>query len=91
MAQLISRPTVSLHLVLQLDEKEAGALAALAAYNVEEFLAVFYVRLGESALKPYEDGLRSLFAAARQIIPEQLGKAKTARQLFKTECPENRQ
>jgi len=83
MAQLISRPTVSLHIVLQLDEKEAGALAAMAAYSTEDFLDVFYTRIGESALKPYEAGLRSLFESVRQIIPEQLGKAKTARQLFK--------
>lgn len=76
------RPTVKLELVITLDEQEAGALQALAGYGVEEFLKVFYEKMGKAYLQQYEAGLRSLFKVSFQCIPSYLDKARKAREVF---------
>jgi hypothetical protein len=88
MAQLESRPTVKLDIVIRLTEEEAGALAG---YGVEEFIKVFYEHLGKAYLEPYEKGLRSLFKSVRGSDAGALGlssylqRAKTARNTFRDE------
>lgn len=47
--------------ILELNEEEAKALNALTLYGTDSFLNMFYKQLGKHYLKPYENGLRSLF------------------------------
>lgn len=65
MAKIGCRPQVNATITLHLSEAEAGALDALAGYGTDQFLEVFYAKLGKSYLEPYEAGLRSLFDSVR--------------------------
>jgi len=76
------KPTVILQVEVTLNESEAGALLELGAYGTDEFLKMFYLHLGESCLKPYEDGIRSLFESAKHEIPLLLNQARKARESF---------
>ena len=59
------RPTLHLEIVISLTETEARALDAIAGYDTEAFLKVFYSEMGAAYLQPHEEGLRSLFSAIR--------------------------
>lgn len=85
MAKLEGRASINVAIVMVLSEAEAAALDALAGYGVEPFLEVFYKHLGESYLKPYESGLRSLFESVRSgpaSVSGTLDKLKDARGVF---------
>ena len=59
------RPELGIDITIRLTESEARALDALAGYDFEAFLDVFYQKMGKAYLQPHEDGLRSLFIAIR--------------------------
>ena len=64
---------------LILTEAELGALDALAGYGHEGFLKIFYEKMGEAYMKPYEAGLISLFKTIRSTVPSALADVRTAR------------
>ena len=82
MAQLLGRPEIKLKIALELNEEEARALEAILGYDVNNFIEVFYGHMGKAYLEKYEDGLRSLFATARQPLSIWLDRVKIARQSF---------
>lgn len=61
MAKIEGRPKVTMTVSIALTEEEACALDALAGYGVDEFLRIFYEKMGRAYLQPHEAGLRSLF------------------------------
>lgn len=71
-------PTVTVTATLTLDLAEIAALDALAGYGTDEFLKVFYAKLGEAYLKPHEAGLRSLFDTIRGDASRALGSVRQA-------------
>jgi hypothetical protein len=82
-AQLItSKPTVTVEATIRLNEQEIAALDALAGYGTEAFLKVFYEKLGQSYLKPHEDGLRSVFETVRKYAGPALSRAYRARKIL---------
>ena len=83
--QLTCVPTIAIQLELTITENEARALKAMAGYGDDAFLKVFYEKLGESYMKPHEDGIRSLFKGIRDILPQHLSNAETARKCFVVE------
>lgn len=85
MAKIGCNPVVTATIVLHLSEAEAGALDALAGYGTDEFLRVFYDKMGKAYLQPYEKGLRSLFDSVRggeASVQSFLRKAKDAREVM---------
>ncbi len=87
MAQIVGRPQVILHATLELTEPELRALDALVGYGDDDFLKVFYERLGEAYMKQHEAGLRLLFNTARQQLPALLARADDARAAFNPAKP----
>lgn len=76
---------LSATLTVALTEAEAGALDALAKYGIDAFLKAFYEKMGESCLKPYEAGLRSLFKSIQDGecgIGAVIRRANEAREVF---------
>lgn len=82
MAAFLADAHLNVAITLILTEEEAAALEAMASYNTEEFIRVFYKNMGESLLSPHADGLRTLFAACRHELPGIAGRARRARKLF---------
>lgn len=82
MAKFNLAPKVSFEIQLTLTESEARALDALAGYGVDEFIRVFYTRLGRAYMEPHEQGLRAFLADVREKIPPQLGRVDKARKAF---------
>lgn len=73
------QPTLDVHYDLTLTEPEAKALEAIAGYNIEDFLNLFYKGMGRAYLEPYEQGLRCLFAGVRNLLPGQFDRARQAK------------
>lgn len=82
MAKITEKPTVQVEITLKLSEEEARALHALTEYGEKNFFDFFYKFMGEAALKPYEAGLRSLFAGVKEYLPPIFAKIKAAREAF---------
>lgn len=87
MSRLRQQPKVETSVLIELTEIEMLALDALAGYGTDEFLKVFYEKMGKAYLQPHEKGLRSLFDVVRSELPPILNRAKAARQAFALECP----
>lgn len=69
--------------IIELTPLEAGALDALVGYGIEPFLKVFYEHMGESLLKPYEGGMRSLFETIKAAPLESfIRRTKDARKVM---------
>lgn len=79
MAKSKLNPKVEFELYISLNESEARALEAIVGYGVDDFLKVFYTRMGEAYLKPHEGGLRSLFQAVKDDVIRQLRAVDKAR------------
>lgn len=80
------KPTVVVldaSITLTLNEQEARALNAIAGYGIKPFLEVFYDKMGKHYLKPHEEGLKSLFEAARNKLPSHYYDVDRARQILK--------
>lgn len=85
MATIEGRPSISASVTICLSEEEARALDALAGYNVNEFLEVFYANMGKAYLEPHEAGLRSLFESVHHgpaSVGSVLSRARDARSVF---------
>jgi len=81
-AQLEAKSTIKARIVLALDEEEARALEAIFGYNDDEFLKVFYERMGRNYLEPHEEGFRTLSKSLKTILGQELKKADNAREAF---------
>lgn len=69
MAKISAKITLDLQVNITLNESELKALDAIANYDVDSFLKVFYQYLGKSYLEPHENGLRNLFVRIRELSP----------------------
>lgn len=87
MAKTIGRPTVQLHVDIQLTELEARAIDALVGYGDDDFVKVFYEKLGKAYMEKYEAGLRSFFKSMREQLPQLLSRADEARKVFHGPIP----
>ncbi len=72
----------SVQVQLVLTESEARALLALTVYGDKSFLDVFYKNMGQDALKPHENGLKSLFSVVAEELPKHLRRADDTRGLW---------
>ena len=63
---------------LTLTKGEALALDAIAGYGADEFLNVFYQKMGKSYLQPHEAEMRSLFKVIRAKLPNEIDKINNA-------------
>lgn len=80
MAILQVNPKLTIEITLKLTEEEARALDALSGYGADEFLDVFYEKMGRAYLQKHETGLRTLFQTSRDVLPgilKRLDKART--------------
>ena len=73
---------VSFEVSFILSESEARALDALIGYSENDFLNVFYEKLGRAYLEPHEAGFRTLVSGVRDIIKPQLATIDNARKLI---------
>ncbi|WP_176461495.1 hypothetical protein [Bordetella genomosp. 1] len=87
MSRFRQAPRVEAHATIELTEEEMRALDALVGYGIEPFLQVFYQNMGESYLRPHEQGLRSLFETVSYDIPAVLRRADAARKAFVLDRP----
>ena len=74
---------VELSVTLTLNESEARALDGIFGYSVDQFLKVFYEKMGKAYVEPHEAGVRSLHETIRSILSGPLAtisKAKMAAQ-----------
>jgi hypothetical protein len=78
MAEIAVRPKLTMDCTLRLDEMEMGALWALQCYGTDGFIETFYKHMGTTYLRPYEEGLRTLFKTASAFD----GHAKLLRQSY---------
>lgn len=87
MAIVQGRPTVELHITIQLSESEARALDAMAGYGDDQFVKAFYEKLGKAYMHDHEGGLRSFLTSMRSELPQWLGRARNARDAFQDTPP----
>lgn len=64
----------------ELTHTEANALMAIASYGADEFLKVFYEKLGKSYLQPYEVGVKNLFHTIKKTLPNEILKIDKAKE-----------
>ena len=81
---IIPKATITYSCSLTLTEDEARAMEALAGYNHDVFIQVFYEHLGEHYMRPHELGLRSVLEACCKQLRPQLSTVDSARALIKT-------
>ena len=86
MAELTKiRVDTTLKVNLELTEAEVRALDGIFGYNVDNFLKVFYERMGKAYVQPHEAGVRLLHKTIRGTLSEPLAKIDAARKAIK-EC-----
>lgn len=63
---------------LLLTEAEARALDGLCGYNFEEFIKVFYEKMGKHYLEPHEAALKTLFEKCHGLadVADNVNRAK---------------
>jgi hypothetical protein len=74
----------ALTVLLELNEDEVRALSRIFGYSVDHFLKVFYEKMGEAYVKPYEKGVRSLHGTIRQLMADPIAKITEARRKLKS-------
>lgn len=85
MGTFAAKPVMKFTIHAELSEGQARALEAISSYDADDFLKVFYERMGKAYLEPNEAGLRSLFHDVRngpEGITAQLHKIDNARRAF---------
>lgn len=74
---------------LEINESEARALLAITKYGSKSFLEVFYKSLGQTDLKPEENGLISLFETIKYEMPKHIARIDSTRNVFQVNDPNN--
>lgn len=82
MAKVKSTSKMTFEVTLDLSEAEARGLEGITKYGSSAFLEVFYRQLGKSYLKPYEEGIISLFDTIRSQLPPHLSRIDDTRKTF---------
>jgi hypothetical protein len=73
---------VDFSITFTLTKGEAMALEAIAGYGSDEFLKVFYEKLGKAYLQPNENAMRNLFHRIRTELPAEIEKISKAQTLI---------
>lgn len=73
----------SLTVTLELTETEVRALDGIFGYSVEQFLKVFYERMGRAYVEKHEAGVRSLHRTVRAAVAGPLSEVEAARTAMK--------
>lgn len=87
MRRITQRPSINLDVSIKLNESEVCALDALAGYGADEFLKVFYEKMGRHYMEPHEAGLRSLFNTIRSELKPIMARMNAAKQAFSMADP----
>lgn len=82
MAKIVGRAECDLTLTFTVNESEARALDALAGYGDDEFIKVFYEKLGKAYMQSHEEGLRSFLKSIRGVVGPVLERQDMARKAF---------
>lgn len=82
MAKLEPKTKLDLNVSFTVNESELRALDALAGYGDDCFIKMFYDNLGQSYMKPHEEGMREFLKSIRTITPTILSQADKARKAF---------
>lgn len=73
--------TVSYEVTVTLTEAEARALDGILGYDENDFLKVFYEKLGKAYLQQHEAGFRSLCGSFRSSVRNQLAQVDNLRRV----------
>lgn len=79
MARIETRVQLDFSVTFTVDEEEARALNALAGYGDDNFIKVFYEKLGTAYMKDHEEGLRRFLKSIRESIPYSISSINDAR------------
>jgi len=71
-AEIARRVKINATIMFTVDEEEARALDALAGYGDNEFIKVFYEKLGKAYMRDHEQGLRRFLKSIRSIMSGEL-------------------
>lgn len=82
MAEIVQKSKIEVTATMQFSEAELRALDALVGYGSDEFLKVFYEKMGKFYMQPHEAGLRALFESVSQVVPGILRRTDDARRVF---------
>lgn len=82
MAKTTPHAAIELSLTVTLSESEVRALDALMGYGTDDFLKVFYEKMGKAYMQPNETGLRELFKTLRPQCQEAISRIDAARKAF---------
>lgn len=69
MAKLTGKIVLDLSVTITVSESELRALKVFTQYGADNFLKVFYERLGKSDLEPHEKSVRALFDKINEVTP----------------------
>lgn len=69
LGEMKAKVKLDFQIQLTLNETELRALDGLVGYGFNEFINVFYEKMGRHYLQPHEGGLRSLFDKIEEIRP----------------------
>ena len=82
MANLVSRPSLTVVTTFTVSEEELRALEALAGYGDDAFIKMFYTQLGKHYMLPHEKGLREFLNSVRKLATPTLKRIDAARKEF---------
>lgn len=83
MAKLRATASIEAKITLELTVEEANALYNMTVYGHEPFTEWFYKHLGKHYLKPFHNGIISLFKTVKEELPSELKRINEAEKLFK--------
>jgi len=82
MALIQENARIEFSLTMTISESEARALDALVGYGTDEFIRVFYEKLGKAYMEPHEAGLREFFKTTRLSLGSAFKRFDDARSVF---------
>lgn len=82
MAKVIERPKVILEVSLLLNQKEAAALAELAAWGADKAVDALAKAFGTGMLEEHREGLTSLLESSRKVLGLSLSRIEDCEKIF---------
>lgn len=77
-----AKAKIEYSITLTLTPNEAKALEAVTQYGANDFLQVFYEKLGRTQLEPYETEIRQLFDSIRLQLRPAITKVEANKKLI---------